>query len=108
MGQERDHERHRFGRGPQAVQGRAFRGGKRLPALRATEPPSLARMDTKIALACLASSMAIQIGGECRCGVHDSPRGFARIGYVPKGVRLVPGFPWKGTSPRLNVELPIL
>ena len=79
MGQERDHAGHRLGRGPQAVPCRAFRRGTRLPALQATEPPGLARMETKMALACLASREAIQMRAECRCGVPDSPPGCARI-----------------------------
>src|SRR5262249_16930583 len=36
----------------------------------------LPRMDTKIALARLASGRAVPIGAECRCGVHDGPPGF--------------------------------
>src|SRR5437764_11867575 len=34
-------------------------------------------MDTNIALADLASRMAVRIGAEYRCGVHDAPPGYA-------------------------------
>ena len=73
MGEQRDDERHRLGRGAQAVEDRACRGGEGLAALRADEALVLARMDANIALAGLASGGTRQIGAECRCGVHDCP-----------------------------------
>src|SRR5574341_2169910 len=71
-----DDTRHRLGRGPQAVQRGAFRSAERLVARGAEESPVLARVDANIALACLASGGASQIGAACRCGVHDRPPGF--------------------------------
>src|SRR5262249_54014834 len=43
----------------------------------ADEALLLLRMDTNVALAGLASSMAVRIGAEYRCGVHDAPPGYA-------------------------------
>jgi hypothetical protein len=39
VGHERDHKRHSLGRGPQAVERRALRGGERLVTRRAQKPP---------------------------------------------------------------------
>ena len=77
MGEERDHKGHRLRRGPQVVQRRAFRHGKRFTARRAEEPRVLTRVDTNIALACLSSGRALQIRAEDDAGVHDCPPGFA-------------------------------
>jgi hypothetical protein len=77
MCQQRDHQAHRLGRGPQALQRRAFCSRERLMARRAEEPLVLARVEAHIALAGLASGGALQIGAEYDGGVHDSPPGFA-------------------------------
>jgi len=73
VGEQRDHEGHGLGRGLQAVARGAFRGAERLVALGAEEALVLARVDTNVALACLCSGGAVQIGAECGCGVHGCP-----------------------------------
>src|SRR5207245_4448788 len=45
MGQQRHHQTHRLCRGPQAIEGRAFRGAERLAALRTDKALVLARVD---------------------------------------------------------------
>jgi hypothetical protein len=62
-------------------------------------------MDTDIALAGLASGMAMPIGAEYACGVHDAPPGCAWRA-LPRGVCLDPCFLYNFTAPRLAVELP--
>jgi hypothetical protein len=70
MGHQGHHQADRLRRGPQAIQCGAFRGAERLVALRAQEALVLTRVDTNVALACLASGGAHQIGAECGGGVH--------------------------------------
>ena len=77
MRQECDHEGDRLRRGPQAVKRGACRRGERLVALRAEEPFVLPRVETNIALACVASSGARHMGAEYSRGVHDDPPGCA-------------------------------
>ena len=77
VGHQRHHQADRLRRGPQAIEGGAFRGAERLVALRAHEALVLARVDANVALACLASGRARQIGAEYRGGVHDDPPGVA-------------------------------
>src|SRR5439155_18924699 len=70
MGEPRDHEAPRLGRGPQAVQPRAFRGGEGL-LTRGTEASlRLAGMDANLPLTCLSSGGARQIGAACGGGIH--------------------------------------
>jgi len=73
MGEQRDDQRHKVARSAQAVQDGPVRCGKGLATLRADEAPVLARMDTNIPLASLASGGTCHIGTECRCGVHACP-----------------------------------
>src|SRR5438046_7149819 len=91
VGQERHHKAHRLRRGPQAIEGRAFRGAARLVALRAEKALVLARVDANVALAGLSSGGACQIGAECRCGVHACVLRVA-LGNVPRGSMLGPPF----------------
>src|SRR5215510_5559083 len=55
------------------VEDRPMRGREGLAALRTEKAPILARMDTNIPLAGLASGGTRRIGAECRCGVHAWP-----------------------------------
>jgi hypothetical protein len=105
VGQQRHPQAHRLRRGPQAIEGRAFRGAERLVALWAAKALVLTRVDAKVALAGLSSGGARPIGAECRGGVHA---GVLRVtlGNVPRGVCLDPHFHCKRTIPRLSVELP--
>src|SRR4029453_7415332 len=59
------------------IEDRAFGGAEGFVALVADEALLLPRMDTNIALARLASRMAVRIGAEYHCGVHDAPPGYA-------------------------------
>lgn len=77
---ERDHERHGLGRGPQAVERRALRGGERLVTLHAQEPPVPTRLDANVALACLSSGRTRQIRAEYGGGVHNRPPRLALTG----------------------------
>ena len=56
---------------PQAVERRPFRCGEGLAALRTDEALVLARVDTDIALAYLASGRTRQIRAEYKRGIHD-------------------------------------
>ena len=107
VGQQCHHEAHRLRRGPQAIEGRAFRGAERLVALRADKTLVLARVDANVALASLSSGGARHIGAECRCGV-DACVLRVTLGNVPRGVCLDPHFHCKRTIPRLSVELPFV
>ena len=64
--QQSDDQADRLRRGPQAIQGRAFRNAACLVAHGAQEAPLLARVDTDVALAALASGGTRQVraGGE--------------------------------------------
>src|SRR5215510_16263551 len=66
-----------FCRGAQPIEDRACGGAEGFVALVADEALLLPRMDTNIALARLASRMAVRIGAEYHCGVHDAPPGYA-------------------------------
>jgi len=101
VGQQRHPQAHRLRRGPQAIEGRAFRGAERLVALWAAKALVLTRVDAKVALAGLSSGGARPIGAECRGGVHA---GVLRVtlGNVPRGVCLDPHFHGKRTIPRLS------
>jgi len=105
VGQQRHHQAHCLRRGPQAIEGRAFRGAERLVALRAEKALVLARVDANVALAGLSSGGARYIGAACRCGVHACLLRVA-LGNVPRGVCLDPHFHCKRPIPRLSVELP--
>ena len=83
VGHQRHHKTDRLRRGPQAIEGRALRGGERLVALGAHEAVVLPRVDANVALACLSSGGAGQIGAECRCGVHDDSPLLALLESVP-------------------------
>src|SRR5882724_407940 len=84
MGHQRHHETDRLRRGPQAIEGRAFRGGERLVALGAHEALLLTRVDANVALAYLSSGGAGQIRAECGCGVHEDSPLLALLGSVPR------------------------
>ena len=56
------------------------------------EPLLLPRMDTNVPMA-ITSGMAVLIGAECSCGVHDGPPGLC--GSMPRGVCLDPHFCYK-------------
>ena len=71
------YEADRLRRGPQAIEGGAFRDAACLVALRADEALVLARVDANVPLASLSSGGARQIGAACGCGVHDDPPGVA-------------------------------
>ena len=73
MGEQGHDDHHGLRRGAQPVKDRTFRGAEGLMTLLTDEPLLLTRMDTDIALANVASGMAVPIGAEYRCGVHDDP-----------------------------------
>src|SRR6266480_4924875 len=73
MGEQGHHQHHGLGRGAQPIEDGAFAGAERLVTRVADEALLLLRMDTDIALACLASGRAMLIGAECRRGVHACP-----------------------------------
>src|SRR5262245_53172086 len=83
VGHQRYHEADHLRRGAQAIECCTFRGAERLVALRAQEALVLARVDANIALACLSSGGARQIGAECCCGVHDDAPLLALLESVP-------------------------
>src|SRR5262249_38307031 len=92
-------------RGAQPIEDRAFAGAEGFMTLVADEALLLTRMDTDIAHACLASGVAVPIGAEYRCGIHDMLL-LAVRGSVPRGVCRDPHFRYKCASPRLSAELP--
>src|SRR2546430_4865241 len=73
MSEQGHHQHHGLGRGAQPIEDGAFAGAERLVTRVADEALLLLRMDTDIALACLASGRAMLIGAECRRGVHACP-----------------------------------
>ena len=73
MGEQGHHDDDGLGRGAQAIEDRLCGGAEGLLTLATDEPLLLARMDTNIALARLASGRAVSIGAEWRCGVHACP-----------------------------------
>src|SRR5215475_5146491 len=77
VGEQGHDEHYRFCRGAQPVEDCTFAGTEGLVTRVADEALLLLRMDTNIALADLASRMAVRIGAEYRCGVHDAPPGYA-------------------------------
>jgi len=81
---ERNDKGHRLRRSPQAVKRGACRRGECLGARRAQEPFVLARVETNIALACLTSGRALQIGAEDSGGVHDDSPLLALLGSMPR------------------------
>src|SRR5712691_11774268 len=91
VGQERHYQAHRLRRGPQAIEGRAFRGAERLLTRCAEKALVLARVDANVTLAGLSSGGACHIGAECCCGVHACVLRVA-LGNVPRGS--MPGPPF--------------
>ena len=71
----------------------------------ADEALLLARMDTDIAHARLASGMAVPIGAEYRRGIHEMLL-LAVRGSVPRGVCRDPHFHYKCAAPRFRAALP--
>src|SRR5437899_1455123 len=91
VGQERHYQAHRLRRGPQAIEGRAFRGAERLLTRCAEKALVLARVDANVTLAGLSSGGACHIGAACCCGVHACVLRVA-LGNVPRGS--MPGPPF--------------
>src|SRR4029453_14133837 len=77
MGEQGHHEHHGLCRGAQPVEDGPCAGAEGFATRVAEEALLLLRMDTNSALAGLASRMAVRIGAEYRCGVHDVPPGSA-------------------------------
>ena len=71
------HDDHGLYRGAQPIEDGTFAGAEGFMTLVADEALLLLRMDPNIALAGLASGMAVLIGAECSRGVHDTPPGCA-------------------------------
>jgi hypothetical protein len=94
MGEQRHDEAHRLGRGAQPIEDATFAGAEGFVTCVAEEALLLLRMDTDIALAGLASGMAVLIGAEYRCGIHAMLL-LAMRGSVPKGVCRDPHFRYK-------------
>src|SRR4029450_120192 len=70
-------DEHSPRRGPQPIEDRPFGSAEGFVTRVADEALLLPRMDTDIALANLASGMAVRIGAECNRGVHDNSPGCA-------------------------------
>src|SRR4029434_8483051 len=77
MGQQGHNDDYSLGRGAQPIEDRTFCSAEGFVTRVADEPLLLPRMDTDIALADLASGMAVLIGAECSRGVHDDSPGCA-------------------------------
>src|SRR5262252_4256707 len=77
MGQQGHDDDHSLGRGAQPIEDGPFAGAEGCVTRVADEALLLLRMDTNIALVGLASRMAVRIGAEYRCGVHNAPPGYA-------------------------------
>ena len=71
MGEQGHHHHDGLRRCVQAIEHRAFGGAKSFVALFADKALLLLRVETKVAPANLASSVAIEIGTEYGCGIHD-------------------------------------
>ena len=92
VGHQCHHQADRLRRGPQAIAGCAFRGAERLVTLRAQEAVVRAREEANVALTCLSSGGACQIGAECGYGVHDASPRLALLGSIPR--RSMSGLPF--------------
>ena len=73
MGQQGHNDHHRLCGGPHAIEDRAFVGAEGLPAFFTEKALVLLGMEANVALADLASGVAIQIGAEYGCGIHGGP-----------------------------------
>jgi hypothetical protein len=74
------------------MEDRPVRCSEGLATLRADEAPVLARVDTNIARACLASGRTLQMGAENGSGIHDDSPLLALLGSMPR--RSMPGPPF--------------
>lgn len=92
MREQGDDHHHGFRPGAQPVVDGAFCGGEGFAALPADEPLGLPRMDANIALACLTSGRALQIGAEYGDGVPDESPLLALLGSRPRGSMIGPPF----------------
>jgi hypothetical protein len=69
-GQQRDHQHHRLGIGPQAIEDRALRIRKRFLALVADVALFNLTMDTDIAFSYLAPCVTVDVGAKYLLWVH--------------------------------------
>src|SRR5262249_51628369 len=103
MRQQREPQAHRLRRRAQTIKGGPLSGGEGFAALRAAQALLLARVNTNIALARLASGRALKIGTKYACEVHTHPPGvdcgFAKSMAGPSLLLQI-------GSPRFSVELP--
>jgi len=94
MGKHGHDDDHGLCRGAQPIDHRAGGSAEGGVTLVADEPVVLARMDTDIAPASLASGRAVPLGAEYRRGIHDMLL-LAVRGSVPRGVCLDPHLRYK-------------
>jgi hypothetical protein len=105
MGAQGHHEHHGLCRGAQPREASPRAGAAGFGTRVAEEALLLLRMETKIALAGLASGRAVRMGAQCGCGVHDPPPWLC-VDTLPRGGCLDLRFLYNFTAPRFGAELP--
>ena len=89
-------------RGPQAIEGRAFRGAERLVALWPADKALVLASGCQYCLTvCPLWRSTPHLGAECRCGVHACV--LRVVGSITKRSNLDPHFHCKRTIPRRKV-----